>query len=118
MKKQISYFTWNAFLLISIIMGNTLDIAFPVTIIGVLAGIELACWGIVLMAITNKTVRDNICEKDKFRWYKVVTESAMVVIAMYCGYKKIACAWAMIAMLYFSIIAMAHGLKDSETKEE
>ena len=116
MKKELGYFTWNAFLALSLIAAKVFSVGFPVTIVGIFAGAELALWIIAQLCLADKDFRDIIRKNMPPKWWRIFSESAMVIIAGCCGNNKIAVAWVMIAALAFYVSVAAQNWKEKDEK--
>ena len=114
LKGEASYFAWNAFLLASIILSKITGVQFPAIVVGIIAGVEIACWIVIIFLIGDKKLREVINKRKMVKGYLVFTEAAMVFAGFYLGFTKIGCAWLMIALLGFTIGIMAKPEKDGE----
>ena len=107
MKKEAAYIIWNLFLFGSLLTSYFTGVNFPYMIVGVLAGIELAVWFLVLACIGIKDVQEAINKCKMIRGWRIGFETFMCISAFYMGFVKIGCAWVMIALLAFAISSMA-----------
>jgi hypothetical protein len=115
-KKELSYIAWNAFLAASLISAKVFAISFPSTIVWVIAICELAMWGLLFLLLGDKTVREAVRKISPFKPWRILTEALMIALAAYCGYKKIACAWVMIAGLFFYTSIKAESKREEDEK--
>ena len=106
-KKDVSYLTWNLFLLASIVATDITKISFPAIIVGILAVIELIILFIIFFNMGNENVRKSVEKEFLDKWWKCLTECFMVFSAFYFGFNKIGCAWLMTFLLGFSISKIA-----------